>query len=209
MSTSDSHRPRITGRKAHREAAEGLVGKGGAVAAGDEHRHMLHLRQLLQAAIEGTHIVGCNIRLVYAQANTHHTARIGVVGLGIDDLLQFIVHLRPGIAVRIAIGLVHLDRGRRGQTCDHLDIKSGFTLRIRRSAIDIDEREMTLEVNTAQVVLNIILIRTINLHEVDGHILPMQAPLIEAIVAVCSSYITRNKRLVIRATILCSMLGDV
>src|SRR2546421_12738056 len=56
MSTSDSYRPRITGRKAHREAAEGLVGKGCAVAAGDEDRHMLHLCQLLQAAIEGQHV---------------------------------------------------------------------------------------------------------------------------------------------------------
>jgi hypothetical protein len=68
---------------------------------------------------------------------------------------------------------------------------------------------MTLEVNTAQVVLNIILIRAINLYEVDGHILPMQAPLIEAIVAICSGYVTWSKRRVIRATILCCMLGDV
>src|SRR6266446_2470894 len=78
MSTSDSYRPWFTCRKAHREAAEGLVGKCCAVAAGDEDRHMLHLRQLLQAAIEGADVVGCDISLVYSQADAHNATRIGV-----------------------------------------------------------------------------------------------------------------------------------
>ncbi len=59
-----------------------------------------------------------------------------------------------------------------------------LTLSIRRAAIDVDEREMSLEVNTAQVVLNIILVGAISLHEVDGHILAKQAALMEAIVTI-------------------------
>ena len=58
LGTPDSHRPRISGRIAHREVPEGLVGIGPTVAAGDEDRHMLHLRQLLQATVEGADIVG-------------------------------------------------------------------------------------------------------------------------------------------------------
>ncbi len=93
-------------------------------------------------------------------------------------MLQFIVDLRPGIIARISISLVHLDRGGWGQTCDHLYVQCRFTLRIRRATIDVYEREMTLEVNTAQVVLNIIRVRAVSLHEVNGHMLPMQAVLI-------------------------------
>src|SRR5947208_16103410 len=54
--TPDSHSPRISGRIAHREVPEGLVGIGGTVTAGDEDRHMLHPRQLLQATVEGADI---------------------------------------------------------------------------------------------------------------------------------------------------------
>src|SRR2546426_1720258 len=43
LCTPDSHSPRITGRKAHREVSVGLIGKRCAVAACDEDRHMLHL----------------------------------------------------------------------------------------------------------------------------------------------------------------------
>src|SRR5713226_8760290 len=124
-------------------------------------------------------------------------------------MLQFIIHLRPGIVIRIAISLVHLDRGGWGQTCDHLYVQCRFTLRIRGAAIDVDEREMPLEVNTAQIVLNIIRVRAVSLHQIDGHILPMQTALIEGIVAVCSGYVTREKRLVIGTTIERSIPGNV
>src|SRR6266566_9771879 len=55
---ADCYRPRITGRKAHREVPKGLVRIGGAVAARDEDSRMLHLCQLLQVAIEGSDVVG-------------------------------------------------------------------------------------------------------------------------------------------------------
>ena len=119
---------------------------------------MLHLRQLLQAAIEGADVIGCDICFVYSQADAHNATRICVVCIIINDLLQFIVHMHPGIIVRISVGLVHDNRGRRGQSGDHLDVQRRFTLCIRRAAIDVDEREMSLELNTAQVVVNIILV---------------------------------------------------
>ena len=139
---------------------------------------------MLQATVEGADIVGCDIGFVYAQADAHHAPRIGVACIIINDMLQFIVHLRPGIIVRIAIGLVHLDRGSWGQSCSHLYVQRRFTLRIRRVAIDVDEGEMSLEAYTAQIVLNIILVGTINLHEVDSHILTMHAPLPELVVTI-------------------------
>ena len=55
---SDSHRPRVRGRIAHREISKGLVGKGPAVAAGNEDGHMLRLRELLQTATQGANIIG-------------------------------------------------------------------------------------------------------------------------------------------------------
>src|SRR6266849_9646441 len=96
------------------------------------------------------------ICFVYTQADADHAACISVGCILINDALQFIVHLRPGIVIGIAISLVDLDRGRWGQTCNHLYVQCRFTLRIRWGAIDVYEREMTFEVNTAQVVLNII-----------------------------------------------------
>src|SRR3989441_498764 len=162
---------------------------------------MLYLRQLSQAAIEGADVVGGDICFVYTQADADHAACIRVGCIIIEDMLQFIVDLRPGIVIGIAISLVHLDRGGWGQTCDHLYVQCRFTLRTRRATIDVDEREMTLEVNTVQVVLNIIRVRAVSLHKVNGHILPVQAMLIEGIVVVGSGYVTWNKRLAIRATI--------
>src|SRR5258708_22679650 len=186
----DRYRPRVTGGKAHREVPKVLVGTGCAVTARDEDRHMLHPRQLLQAAIEGVDVVGRDLCYDYAQADAHHAARIGVAGIIINDALQFIVHLRPGIIVRIAIRLVYLDRGSWGKSCSHLYVQRRFTLRIRRVAIDVDEGEMSLEVNTAQVVLNIILVGAINLHEVDSHILTMHASLPELVVTIGPSNIS-------------------
>ncbi len=133
----------------------------------------------MQATVEGADIIGCDIGFVYAQANAHHAPRIGVGCIIINDVLQFIIHLRPGIIVRIAIGLVHLDRGSWGQSGSHLYVQGRFTLRIRRVAIDVDKGEMT-----AQVVLNIILVGAINLHEVDSHILTMHASLPELVVTI-------------------------
>jgi hypothetical protein len=67
------------------------------------------------------------------------------------------------IAVGIAIGLIYNKRSCRSQSCGHLDVERRFTLRIRGMTIDVDEREMALKVDTAQVVLDILLSRIINL----------------------------------------------
>src|SRR5260370_40785032 len=106
LCTPDRYRPRIACRKAHRKVPVGLIGIGGAVAAGDEDRHMLYLRELLQAAIEGADVVGGYICFVYAPAGADHAARISVGCIIIEDMLQFIIHLRPGIVIGIAISLV-------------------------------------------------------------------------------------------------------
>ena len=119
----------------------------------------------------------------------------------IEDMLQFIFDLHPGIAVRIAISLIHYERSCRSQSCSHLDIERRFTLRIRGMTIDVDEREMALKVDTAEVVLNIILVRSIGLHEVDGHVLAMQASLPELVVAISFSNISSRQGLGIGTTV--------
>src|SRR5438445_11389467 len=66
---------------------------------------------------------------------------------------------------------------------------------------------MSFEVNTAKVVLNIILVRAIGLHQVDGHILTVQASLPECVVTVGPGNIRCCQRLIIGATIKRCMLG--
>jgi hypothetical protein len=67
--------------------------------------------------------------------------------------------------------------------------------------IDVDEREVSLEVNSAQIVLDIILVGSIDLNEVDGHVLSVQASLPELIVAIGPSNITYRQRLGVGAAI--------
>src|SRR6266571_9248921 len=66
---------------------------------------------------------------------------------------------------------------------------------------------MPLEMNTAKVILNIILVRAIGLHEIDSHIFTVQASLPECVVTVGPGNIRCCKRLIIGATIKRFMLG--
>ena len=117
----------------------------------------------MQASINSPHVVGGDTTLIYAKTYIHHAPRIWLAYIHIDDVLQFIFDLHPGIAVGIAISLIHKERSCRSKSSGHLDVERRFTLRIRGMTIDVDEREMALKVDTAQVVLDILLSRIINL----------------------------------------------
>ena len=83
---------------------------------------MFNLGQQPQTLINRAAIIAGHVTLCVSQAYTDNTARIRIIRVVIENLLQFVVDLRPDIPIGITIGLIIHNVDRTGQARDHLDI---------------------------------------------------------------------------------------
>src|SRR6266446_9983591 len=113
--------------------------KGSTIPTGDKDSHMLCLVQDFETLIDGGNVALAETNFRTSQADTDDAAAAGVVGVVIDEVLQFVV---DGDKTAVTTFVID-DVGSRCQTHDHLDIECGLSCRLR-CCVQIDDFQLAL-----------------------------------------------------------------